>query len=213
MVTLTATPGSSSSFSGWSGDCSGTGDCVLTMDAGRNVTANFSILPPIADFSASVVTGSAPLIVVFSDTSINAPAAWLWDFGDGNTSTQQNPTHVYDQDGTYTVSLTATNTSGSGVMIKTDYISAGICANLPVKADDVYYANIQAAYNDSRLDGDIIEVQAGSLTEDLVFDQNVSFTLVGGKNCEYTAAASASTVHGVMTVSDGTVVVENLVIQ
>ena len=213
MVTLTATPGLSSSFSGWSGDCSGTGDCVLTMDAGKNVTANFAILPPIADFSASVVTGSAPLIVVFSDTSINSPAAWLWDFGDGSTSTQQNPTHVYDQEGTYTVSLTATNASGSGVMTKTDYISAGICANLPVKVNGVYYANIQAAYNDSRMDGDIIEVQAGSLTEGLVFDQNVSFTLVGGKNCEYTAAASASTVHGVMTVSNGTVVVENLVIQ
>lgn len=212
-VTLTATPGLSSSFSGWSGDCSGTGDCVLTMNAGRSVTANFAILPPIADFSASVVTGSAPLIVVFSDTSINGPVAWLWNFGDGNTSTQRNPTHVYEQDGIYTVSLTATNASGSDLMIKTDYISADICANLPVKVNDVYYANIQAAYNDSRLNGDIIEVQAGSLTEGLVFDQNVSFTLVGGKNCEYTAAASASTVHGMITVSNGTVVVENLVIQ
>lgn len=212
-ITLTATPGLSSSFSGWSDDCSGTGNCVLTMNAGKNVTASFALLPPIADFSASVVTGSAPLIVIFSDTSINDPATWLWDFGDGTTSTQQNPTHTYEQDGTYTVSLTATNASGSDAMIKTNYISAGICANLPVTAAAVYYANIQAAYSDSRLNGDIIEVQAGSLMEDLVFDQNVSFTLVGGKNCEYTAAASASTVHGVMTISNGTVVVENLVIQ
>jgi PKD repeat protein len=212
-VTLTATPGLSSFFNGWSGACSGTGDCVLTMNAAKNVTASFAILPPVANFSASVVTGSAPLIVVFSDTSMNAPTAWLWDFGDGTTSTQQNPTHVYEQEGTYTVSLTATNTSGSDVMITTNYISAGICANLPVKVAGTYYANIQAAYSDSRLNGDIIEVQAGSLTEGLVLDQDVSFTLVGGKNCEYTAAASASTVNGVMTISAGTVVVENLVIQ
>ena len=72
---------------------------------------------PIPGFQASP---SAPLsgqTVQFTDTSGNAPTAWLWQFGDGSTSTAQNPTHVYTGAGahTYTASLTASNASGSNV--------------------------------------------------------------------------------------------------
>ncbi|MCI5058791.1 MAG: PKD domain-containing protein, partial [Flavobacteriales bacterium] len=53
------------------------------------------------------------LSVYFSDTSTVGATSWLWDFGDGNTSTQQNPTHNYAVGGTYTVCLTATNSCGT----------------------------------------------------------------------------------------------------
>jgi PKD repeat protein len=53
------------------------------------------------------------LSVAFTDASTNSPTSWFWDFGDGNTSTLQNPTHVYATSGTYTVCLTATNSCGS----------------------------------------------------------------------------------------------------
>lgn len=53
------------------------------------------------------------LTVAFTDVSTGSPTSWLWDFGDGNTSTQQNPTHTYAASGTYTVCLTATNSCGS----------------------------------------------------------------------------------------------------
>ncbi|MDX6481554.1 MAG: hypothetical protein QOG85_2064 [Gaiellaceae bacterium] len=46
LVTLTATPAATSSFTGWSGACSGTGTCDVTMDAAKSVTANFTDLPP-----------------------------------------------------------------------------------------------------------------------------------------------------------------------
>lgn len=74
------------------------------------VTQNTS--PPVTAFSAS------PLItcdgfVQFQDQSTNLPGAWSWDFGDGSTSTEQNPSHTYTALGTYTVSLTATNDFGS----------------------------------------------------------------------------------------------------
>ncbi len=58
---------------------------------------------PTADFS---VTPQAPYTFAFTDLSVNA-TAWLWDFGDGNTSTDQNPVHTYAAAGTYNVLLTA----------------------------------------------------------------------------------------------------------
>lgn len=51
--------------------------------------------------------------VFFTDNSTNVPQQWLWLFGDGNTSTQQNPTHTYAASGTYTVTLIVSNTLGA----------------------------------------------------------------------------------------------------
>jgi PKD repeat protein len=61
----------------------------------------------VADFSADPTSGEAPLTVEFTDESDGA-VSWLWDFGDGTTSTEQNPTHTYTHAGEYTVSLEIT---------------------------------------------------------------------------------------------------------
>jgi PKD repeat protein len=82
--------------------------------------------PPVADFTSDVLSGEAPLTVRFTDQSTNSPSSWLWDFGDGETSTDQNPVHEYTSGGTYTVSLRATNTYGSGIEEKTDYITVTV---------------------------------------------------------------------------------------
>jgi PKD repeat protein len=76
----------------------------------------------IADFSAVPTSGSPPLTTNFSDTTVGAPTSWLWDFGDGDTSTLQNPTHVYSDPGLYTVILTAYKGSESDTETKIDYI-------------------------------------------------------------------------------------------
>jgi PKD repeat protein len=68
---------------------------------------------PVASFTASPTSGTAPLNVAFTDTSTGSPTAWSWNFGDGSTSTVQNPTHSYANAGTYTATLTATNAGGS----------------------------------------------------------------------------------------------------
>ena len=60
-----------------------------------------------ADFTQNVTSGAAPLTVQFADKSSGRPNSWLWDFGDGSTSGQQNPVHTYTSAGTYTVTLTA----------------------------------------------------------------------------------------------------------
>jgi Zn-dependent metalloprotease len=90
--------------------------------------------PPTADFSAYPVSGGVPLTTTFTNQS-QAAASWLWDFGDGGSSTEENPTYTYNAMGTYTVSLTAANEFGSDTMTKTNYIT--VTAPQPPIADFV----------------------------------------------------------------------------
>jgi PGF-pre-PGF domain-containing protein len=62
-----------------------------------------------AGFTASPSQGGVPLTVQFDDTSTGNVTSWFWDFGDGNTSTSQNPIHIYYGTGDYTVTLNASN--------------------------------------------------------------------------------------------------------
>lgn len=66
---------------------------------------------PVAGFSASSTYGSAPLNVSFTDNSTNA-TSWFWEFGDGNISKEQNPTHNYSTNGDYTALLVVENKNG-----------------------------------------------------------------------------------------------------
>ena len=72
----------------------------------RNVNAN---MPPVAVAAATPQTGPAPLTVGFSSTGSGdpelGPITYLWEFGDGTSSTQPNPTHTYAAKGSYTVRL------------------------------------------------------------------------------------------------------------
>jgi len=68
--------------------------------------------PPVASFTASS-TSSCTGVVQFTDGSSNTPTSWAWTFGDGTTSTLQNPSHTYTTNGTYGVTLKATNAYGN----------------------------------------------------------------------------------------------------
>jgi PKD repeat protein len=87
------------------------------------ITVDPPSAPPTADFSASPTSGNAPLNVAFTDGSTGNPTAWSWDFGDGTSSPEQDPTHTYTAAGTYTVSLTASNAAGPDTKTRTDYIT------------------------------------------------------------------------------------------
>ena len=71
------------------------------------------VSPPTASFTAVPEVGYSPLVVTFTDTSTNGPTSWYWTFGDGDTSTLQNPTHTYTTPGIVDASLVATNRFGS----------------------------------------------------------------------------------------------------
>jgi PKD repeat protein len=98
------------------------GSDTLTR-TGYIVVSNSPPPAPVADFSATPTSGSAPLSVQFTDTSTNSPTTWSWSFGDGGSSTSQNPQHTYNAAGTYDVSLTATNAGGSDTKTKNGYVT------------------------------------------------------------------------------------------
>lgn len=76
----------------------------------------------VAGFTGTPLSGVAPLEVAFTDTSSGSPDTWAWDFGDGGTSTSQNPTHEYLTAGTYDVELTASLGGSSDTTTKTAYV-------------------------------------------------------------------------------------------
>jgi len=78
---------------------------------------------PVADFTASPTTGTAPLPVNFTSTSSGPPDTWAWDFGDSGTSTAANPSHTYTTPGVYDVKLIVANPAGSSTNTKTAYIT------------------------------------------------------------------------------------------
>jgi len=78
---------------------------------------------PMAEFSAGPLTGEAPLNVAFTDLSTGNLTSWLWDFGDGESSTMESPTHIYQAGGIYTVTLTVTNAQGETTEIKSNYVT------------------------------------------------------------------------------------------
>jgi gliding motility-associated-like protein len=93
--------------------------CTNTTTKSIVVLAN-----PVPAFTADVtVSCHSPLTVNFTDQSING-ATYLWDFGDSTTSVQQNPSHTYLGQGTFTVTLTVANAFGcSQTLIKNNYIT------------------------------------------------------------------------------------------
>ena len=98
-------------------------------------------LAPIADFSGTPTNGTVPLTVAFTDLSTNIPTSWNWSFGDGNTSTLQNPSNVYSTPGLYTVSLNATNNKGSNSTTKLNYINVTAAPNATVSKFSVTPTN------------------------------------------------------------------------
>jgi len=89
--------------------------------------------PPSANFTAeangvknyTLIKGLPPLVVNFTDLSTGDPTSWSWLLGDGNTSTQQNPSHTY-YTGDWTVNLTVSNLDGSNSTGKNHYIQVGV---------------------------------------------------------------------------------------
>jgi len=79
-------------------------------------------LAPVASFTASPTTGTAPLQVQFTDQSAGTISSWLWNFGDGSTSSERDPIHTYAQAGDYTVSLTVSGPGGNDLETQTGLI-------------------------------------------------------------------------------------------
>jgi PKD repeat protein len=173
-------------------------------------------IPPAAvpGFSAFPTSGVVPLSVDFTDISQGA-ASWSWDFGDGTTSSQQNPSHTYTLPGTYSVRLRAINSSGGTTITKDGLVTATVTAANSVqipRTPPVSYPSLQAGF-DAAQDGEVIQCQAINFSENVFFSQPVAIFLTGGYNGDFSMATERTVVTGTMTITNGSVTVNKLIIR
>jgi PKD repeat protein len=104
--------------------------------------------PPVADFAGDPLAGEAPLLAGFTDLSSGSPTSWEWDFGDGMTSVEQHPTHIYSDPGIYPVTLTVTSAGGTDTVTQHDYIVVN-AVDTPPAADVTVETQIVASTDDA----------------------------------------------------------------
>ncbi len=120
------------------------GSITLRQTSDQGVTASgfqltwqcsLPTAPPQTNFYASELSTCSG-VVHFHDITVNGPSTWLWKFGDGGTSTQQNPVHAYQANGVYTVRLKTTNGFGTDSSVKTSYVTVANLPTLPTVTPD-----------------------------------------------------------------------------
>jgi len=128
-ITLPTTYGGATVGTGGSGD-DGDDDDDDDDHADDDADDDDDDVAPVADFTAVPTAGEFPLTVNFTDASTGTITDYSWDFGDSILSPAQNPSHVYNAAGTYTVTLTVTGPGGSHSETKVDHIT--VSAPAPV---------------------------------------------------------------------------------
>ena len=122
------------------------------------ITVNALPSAPVADFSATPVSGDAPLLVSFADQSTGEITSWVWDFGNGDTSSLQNPQYTYNTSGTFPVTLTVQGPGGSDDEIKPDHITVTDPGNnTPPTAD--------AGTDQTVMEGDVVTLDGSGSTD------------------------------------------------
>ncbi|MGE0561485.1 MAG: PKD domain-containing protein, partial [Flavobacteriales bacterium] len=119
--------GASLPMNGYTYRCVVSGNCApMATSNSASLTVNAAGSVPVANFSVNKTTICAGESINFTDLSTNTPTSWSWDFGDGGMSSSQNTTYTYNTPGTYAVTLTATNASGSDDEVKTNLITVNV---------------------------------------------------------------------------------------
>jgi len=166
---------------------------TVTNSNGSNATTRAVLIgtPLAASFSYSPTSPTAGRSMQFTDTSAGSPTSWLWNFGDGGTSSLQNPLHTYTTAGSKTVTLTVTNSAGSKATTRTVTVGAALAASFsyspssPTAGQSVQFTDTSAGSPTSWLwnfgDGGTSTAQNPTHT----------YTTAGSKTVTLTATASS----------------------
>ncbi|NBC96407.1 MAG: PKD domain-containing protein, partial [Deinococcus-Thermus bacterium] len=189
----------------------GGSDSVLRSEA---VVVEAPAVPPSAEFTADITTGKAPLTVRFADVSGGDVESWSWSFGDGGTSTAQNPSHTYDEPGRYAVTLTASGPAGSDSHTRSGYIAvAGDPSvevgealvddrGLWVELDQVFTDPVVVAKITSANEADPVTVRVSDVTAEGFWLQLEEWEYLDGMHAEETVSYLAVE-RGVHELPDG----------
>ena len=115
-------------------------DIIIDLDKDAD-----TVTPLVAEFSADVTAGGVqPQTVQFTDESTGTVEIYSWDFGDGNTSAEANPSHIYEDEGVYTVILQVFNSAkGYDTETKTNYITVRKARLLINNSGDTFLINYE----------------------------------------------------------------------
>ena len=210
-ITLTATPDSNDVFTGWSGGgCSGTGACTFTLNADTSVTAQFD-----RNYSLNViVTGTGTGIVTSVPPGIACNADCSAIFADRVTLVASPYEYSYFS------GWTNGSCSGTGDCLLTMNADSSVTAEFnfdtshQVQAtggSSGYYSSIQNAY-DAVADSTTIKLWATTYNEELTCNRPVAVTLQGGYDSGYTSIVGEVVLSGSLTITDGEVTADGLVI-
>jgi hypothetical protein len=140
--------------------CKDAGDPASPLDPDGTIADMGAYFFPqfiLADFEGDTTNGDVPLTVNFTDLSTQGSAViteWYWDFGDGENSSVQNPTHIFNELGYHTVTLTVIGDNDStDTEIKTDYIAVSAYEQPAAPAN----VNINIIGNDVVLNWDEVD--------------------------------------------------------
>lgn len=160
-------------------------------------------VPPVADFTATPITGTVPLTVTFSNLSTNFTSS-SWQFGDGGTSTSPNPTHTYTQTGSYTVTLQVTGASGTDTEVKSAYITVDAPAVTPRNWQQIITTNTPAVVGEYAMaydsDRDVVVLYGGNATGWPY--ENSTWEFDGSDWAEVTTSGQPNAVYGMSLVYD-----------
>jgi PKD repeat protein len=181
-------------------------DVKLIISDGYNVDSITKInlidigIPPIANYNASSDTTIIGNSIQFTNQSVNA-VSYFWDFGDGITSTLQNPTHSYNLVGNYTVKLLAANNYGTDSIVHSNIINVG---DIP-SATFNYYDSTKAIGDTINFNNNTLEIANQPNTYKWYFGDGDSSIIENPKhaynaNGFYDITLIASNIYGLDTI-------------
>ena len=156
------------------------------------------------DFSADTVSGEVPLTVTFSGVSENA-TSWEWDFGDEESSSEQNPTHTYAEVGTYSVKLNVSNDNETGDYTEPNYITVQEAKIYPTVAFTASATSgsvpFEVTFNDTSVNSDTVLWDFGDGESSTDHNITHEFTSVDSFTVNLTATNENGSVSTTETIS------------
>jgi PKD repeat protein len=161
-----------------------------------------------ANFTSFSTVGGAPFTVTFTDQSLGHPTVWNWEFGDGETSADQSPTHTFASAGTYSVSLNVSNAYGWDALTKENYVHIGEVSTASTTIAGLTIVNstgIQTVSVDTTLLAAMVRSNNSILEFDLPADQGFSriiFYALNGTSFSTEGNTISGQIRGVRMISE-----------
>jgi hypothetical protein len=208
-ITLQATPADGSLFTGWSGTCSGTGSCTVQANSNASVTATFTAIQPTLTVALS---GTGTGSITSSPSGINCPGTCAAQFDQNSTVTlaaaPSSSSYFTGWGGA------CSGTAGCSVPMGTSNksVTAGFAAAPKTKVGILGFETLTLAYAGVTSDP-VIKARDITFAENLNLNRSIAVTLKGGMDANFSPVVGAHTyLHGLLTITSGSLTVENITI-